>query len=729
MGGEYDKKGLNQNIFTIFVANFVAKLPEKSDKSLPNMRRRLILILVLLGLGLFPTELLAQIPQYDPVTGEVYDPLGEPKDYRTPEEIAADEAAAAAGQDTVEVKIKQPLLSYYFNDSIRSTKFFAWKVNTLFNSVEMTPIDSLLNAEYQIDYPYQRIDGGIGSISLGNYGSATMPIDYFSRSTSTNFSFLDVWRENLMTPEKTVFYNTRTPYSRLTYSMSGDPSEEETLFNILLTHNVSPSLSVNVNYNGDQAKGLYINQNTLTTNLGVSAAYTGKKFAIHGGIILNDGSLRENGGIVDDRLITDTIISEPNQIDVVLQDAINTYKGTTIWWTANYAIPLREASEDEITLESIPSIYIGNSFNYSQFERTYEATGDTSLYSTAYFDQDYTLDRVSQSMVDTRFFVQIQPYDRNGIVGLISAGLGTELSTYNQNVAESVAQSINFGGDMERSTLYAYGDIDGQISRYVEWDADARLNLLGYRIGDLDINGNIKLSAFTKANEPMTLDGSVRFTVREPDFWMQNYYSNHFIWNNNFEKEVSTRLSAKLSIDPLQLKLGVDYELTQNKLYYDANMLPAQFSGQLNVLGAYFQKDFTIGGLNLYHRVLMQLSSNETVAPVPLASAYVNYFYDLDVVKDVLKLQMGIEGRYQTKYYGFGYNPALAQFYNQREVEVGGFPYLDAYVAAKWKRLRILVKFQNWNIGLIGGRDYFMVAHYPQNPAMLKFKFSWAFYD
>ncbi len=694
------------------------------------MRRRLLIILItVLGLSVSSAELFAQIPQYDPVTGELYDPLGQPKDYRTDEEIAAEEALAGAEQDSVEVKVKLPLLSYYFNDSIRNTKFFAWRANTLFNTVEMQPIDTLLLGVYQIDYPYQRIDGGIGSVSLGNIGGATMPLNYFSRSIPSNFSFMGVWRENLMTPEKTLFYNTRSPYSRLTYSMSGDPSEEETLFNIILSHNVSPSLSVNVNYNGDMTKGLYINQNTLVTNLGVSAAYTGKRWAVHGGVIFNEGSIQENGGIVDDRLITDTIISAANQIDVKLQDALNTYKGTTVWWTGNYAIPLREAGEDEITLETIPSIFLGNSFNYTRFERTYSATLDTALYKTNYLDPTTTLDIVSQDMVDTRFFMQIQPYDRNGIVGLISAGIGGDFSTYNQNVPDSIASKINFGGDMQRSTIYLYGDIDGKISRYVEWDADARLNLLGYRTGDVDINGRLKFSAFTRNDKPMSLEGAVRFRVREPDFWMQTYYSNHFIWSNDFGKEVSTRLSAKLSIDPINLYIGADYELTQNKLYYNKDMIAAQYSGQLSVLSTYIQKDFSLGWLQLNHRVLAQISSNEQVAPVPLVSAYVNYFTRLDVVPDVLNLEMGIEGRYQTKYYGFGYNPALGQFYNQQEVQVGGFPYLDAYVAAKWKRLRILVKFQNWNIGLIGGREYFMVAHYPQNPMMLKFKFSWSFYD
>ncbi len=690
---------------------------------------------ILLGvalLSLYSPKAYGQIPQYDPVTGEIIDPLGEPKDYRTEEERLADEAAAeeAALSDTVEAKPLRPLLSFYFDDSTRlANKFFAWKVNTLYNTVELTPIDTLLNGQYQVDYPFMAIDGGIGSAYLGNIGGATIPLSYFSRSTPRNFSFVNSWKSFLMTPERVLFYNMRLPYSRLTYSMSGAVDVEENLFNIVLSHNINPSTSVNVNYNGDGTKGLYINQNTLVANLSVSASHTGRRWAIHGGYIYNAGDIEENGGIIDDRLITDTIIAAPNQIDVVLQDARNKYRGHTVWTTASYAIPLAEPAEDDLTIRSVPSIFVGSSLNYSLFTKTYKAVGDTSLYKTWNFDPVNSFDSIAQQVVDTRFFVQIQPYDRDGVVGLISAGLGGEFSAYYQNVPGEYRETYGFGGRMERNSLYVYGDINGKISRFVEWDATARFNLLGYRSGDLDVGGKIKLNAFTKKQNPISLTAGASFRIEEPDFWEENYISNHFIWTNNFDKEIATRFDLKFSIDHIGLHLGANYELSQNKVYYDSLMQVAQSDDPLNMLGVYLQKDFTFGGFHLNHRVLLQLSSNDFVAPVPLASAYLSYYYHLVVVKNVLDLEFGVDGRYQTKYYGFGYNPALGVFYNQNEVELGGFPYLDAFVSAKWKRLRILVKLQNWNIGLFGGRDYFMVAHYPQNPLMLKFKFSWSFYD
>lgn len=110
-------------------------------------------------------------------------------------------------------------------------------------------------------------------------------------------------------------------------------------------------------------------------------------------------------------------------------------------------------------------------------------------------------------------------------------------------------------------------------------------------------------------------------------------------------------------------------------------------------------------------------------------SAYLSYYYEFWVVRDVLRLQAGLDGRYNTRYYAPGYNPAISQFYNQREVEVGNYPYVDLFVTAKWKRMRIFLKYQHVNMGLFGNGEYFAVARYPLNPGMFKMGISWGFYD
>ncbi|MEG1935319.1 MAG: putative porin, partial [Rikenellaceae bacterium] len=164
-------------------------------------------------------------------------------------------------------------------------------------------------------------------------------------------------------------------------------------------------------------------------------------------------------------------------------------------------------------------------------------------------------------------------------------------------------------------------------------------------------------------------------------------------------------------------------------IYYDENSLPAQFKDALSVTGIFLQKDFRLGGLNLKNRVLLQWSSSQKVAPVPLVSANAMYYYEFNVVKNVLRMQVGVDAYFNTSYYGFGYNPAIMQFYNQQTTKTGDYIWLDAFVSGKWKRVRFLVKMQHLNYELFGGRNYFQVAHYPLNRRMLKLGISWNFYD
>jgi hypothetical protein len=154
----------------------------------------------------------------------------------------------------------------------------------------------------------------------------------------------------------------------------------------------------------------------------------------------------------------------------------------------------------------------------------------------------------------------------------------------------------------------------------------------------------------------------------------------------------------------------------------------------VSVTGVYLREDLPIGlgaasRINLNHRVMLQWSTDQKVVPVPLASAYLSYSFEFNVVKDVLRLQIGVDGRYNTAYYAPGWNPGVGQFYNQREKQLGDYVWLDAFVNAKWKRMRILVKMEHLSDDMLGQRNFFSVLHYPMNRRVLKLGLSWNFYD
>lgn len=74
---------------------------------------------------------------------------------------------------------------------------------------------------------------------------------------------------------------------------------------------------------------------------------------------------------------------------------------------------------------------------------------------------------------------------------------------------------------------------------------------------------------------------------------------------------------------------------------------------------------------------------------------------------------------------------ATGQFYNQAGASrLGGLPrMLDVYIAAKWKRMRILLKVAHLSEDFFNTREYFQVLHYPLNKRVFKIGISWGFYD
>ncbi len=641
-------------------------------------------------------------------------------------------------RDTVvkEKRPKKPLESFYFDDSTRARRIFAWTVSLRNNDIRLTPVDTLL-AGFQTDYVFDRND--VGSASLGNLGGSAIPYHYFLRPEARDFSFVQSWRPYQMTPEQVLFYNARTPYTNITYQLfGGQKSKEESQFHGLISQNISPSTSFNLDYRADGTKGMYLHQRALSRYFSANFVHTGKRYAVHAGYIYNVGDIDENGGVQDPADVTDTLVDLPDNIPVNLTNAHNLYKGNTYYLTQSYAFPLRRTRADELTIERIPTIFFGNSFEYTSYKRTYTDQGeDFDYYENAYIDPLNTHDSIHESRMDVRLFAQLQPYNRNGVLGLLTGGFGYARHNYYHFVPQNYQNEYyGQGGSEGLSSVYLYGMASGAVSKYARWEADGQLGMSGYRAGDFDVGGKLSLSAFVgrklengERKHPLTLEGTVRIVSREADYWQQTYFSNHYAWINQFDKENFTQFGVRFYAPSIGFEIGGNYQVANNKIYYGPWVEPQQYAGTLSVASGYLRKDFTLGGFHLNHRILLQWSSNNDVAPVPMGSAFLSYYFQVEAVPEVLSIQIGVDGRYQTRYYAFGYDPAVGQFYNQTSVQLGEYPYIDPFVSAKWKRLRMLVKGQNIGPALFGPGNYFTVVDYPQNRTMLKASISWAFYD
>ena len=105
--------------------------------------------------------------------------------------------------------------------------------------------------------------------------------------------------------------------------------------------------------------------------------------------------------------------------------------------------------------------------------------------------------------------------------------------------------------------------------------------------------------------------------------------------------------------------------------------------------------------------------------PLPTLSLYGTVYTDF-FYAHVLRVMLGVDCRWHTRYYAPYYEPAVMQFVNQTETKCGNFPHLNAFVSFQLKRARFFVEYYNLGDLFISPSERFSAAHYPINPPVIR---------
>jgi hypothetical protein len=111
---------------------------------------------------------------------------------------------------------------------------------------------------------------------------------------------------------------------------------------------------------------------------------------------------------------------------------------------------------------------------------------------------------------------------------------------------------------------------------------------------------------------------------------------------------------------------------------------------------------------------------------LPKLTLNLRWYFDIDVVRNVMNLQLGVNAIGTTLWYAPTYSPDLGQFYAQNKELIGNFPYMDIFANIQWHRACIYVKFTNaffeWP-----EPGYFSAYHYILPKRGFKFGILWPF--
>lgn len=634
-----------------------------------------------------------------------------------------------AHKDSIIRATPRLLSTYMFNDSIKNQRMFLWKTDGYFNKPTVLKPDTTYNDHFN-ELPYKKND--VNATYLGVSGSPMQYFNYFLREESELFPFFTPYMPYTYTMETMPFYNVKSPYTELAYwgTLFSNKEKEETNVKFLHTQNFTPSFNFNILYQRNGGNGMLENEKTDHRTFAITGNYIGKRYVAQGGYIFSRVKKNENGGISDLSMILDTIV-DARTVPVTLKEASTAVKRNTIFITHSYGIPFNFKKDTSNTEYGEGTMaYIGHTGEYSVYTKSYKDKIDLqdsvgrALYNDSfYINPTETADSARVMNLENRFFLRLQPWAKEAIISKIDAGIGFQyLNIYNFNPIYFLTGNSN----RSEHNMYLYFGASGELKKYFAWEGFGKYYLSGYNQNDFNIGGKVRFSAYPLTNG-IHLTGKIDVSQKRPNFYFNDYSSNHYIWNNDFEKTTETRIEAKLEIPDYKMELFFGYSLLKNNIYLDSLANVQQNSEAMSVLTAYLKKDFRAWKFHFDHKILFQLSSNEAVVPLPKLALNLRYYLQAPLVKNVLTAQLGVEATFNTKYNSPGYSPALGMFFNQQSEETGETPYLDVFVNLQWKRASIFVKFvniaQDWPTS-----DYFSANRYIKPQKALKIGIHWPFY-
>ena len=629
--------------------------------------------------------------------------------------------------------IPRMMETYYIPDSLQFRRTIAWVHDRYLNDPSFISLDTLMNVSVH-DYAFMRND--VGATYLGVAGSATLYHNFFKRPQVERFSQYDPYIGETYLPETMPFYNTKSPYTLLSYAGNflANKQKEETNIEVTHTQNLTPEFNFSFTYRREGGRGMLSGEATDNRSLVLGANHIGKRYIMHTGYIFNRVKRDENGGVSDEYFIRDTVV-DVRTVPVHLNKAHTDMRTNTLFITHTYGVPLRIFKSDTLGVGEGTMVYFGHSGNYAVYSRNYtdqiastDSVGRKFYNNNFYYHPNDTRDSTRSMRFDNRVFMRLQPWAKTAIVSAIDGGLGYEMLS---NYAFSPEYYLHGTGNHRQNNAYFYASASGAFRQYIAWNALARLELAGYYQGDFSVDGNVRFSAYPL---PQGVHLSARVLLRNytPDWYDQYFYGNHHRWENNFSKITETRIEGKLNIPAWKMEATVGYALLGNYVYNNTRGLPQQASDMVNILSVGLSKNFKLGILRFDHRVLFQVSSNQDIIPLPSLSGNLRYYLQALIVRndrgaEVLTVQIGAEVHYNSAYYAPAYDPDTGRFRTQDALSFGNSPYIDAFANFTWKRATIFVKYintaQNWPKA-----EYFSALHYIRPQHGLKFGITWPFY-
>lgn len=596
-------------------------------------------------------------------------------------------------------------------------------IDTLFENYHLTTVPSLVSRAWA---------------TTGNYGAPGQNQIFFDRTDTGEFFMEDAIATWLHSTTSHRFYNTRIPTTILSYTTGGDKYSNQDRTKALFSGNVNSRLQVGAGIDYIYSKGSYDNQADKNFDWHGMMSYMGDRYELQAFYNHYSFSTMENGGITDDRFITDPAAVQGGvtrvdnkSITTRLTSTQNTLESSHFYMNHRYKVGFFRYERDSVTDTIVSRHYVPvTSFIWTldyknNFHKFLNRSGvqDTTFFPDTYLTLGGTDERTrAWRLRNTIGIAMLEGFNKYAKFGFSVYGTH-EVQRFTQ-VPDTIATderdelltpiSAQVADRATRHLLWVGGQLTKQQGSHLRYNVTAQFGVLGDAAGEINVDGNIT-TRFKMGRDSVSLKAYGYFKNLAVPYLISNFRSNHYVWHNDFDKTQRLRVGGELTVPHTHTRINVGYETLKNYIYMDTTAMPAQHTGAMHVLSATLFQDLHFKALHWDNAITYQACSDKQVLPLPALSIYSNLYLRF-LVAHVLHVQIGIDGNYYTKYKAPDYNPATMTFYNQNRQDCGNFALMNLYANFKLKRARFFVTYTHANGKIFGGNNYFAIPHYPLNP-------------
>lgn len=605
-------------------------------------------------------------------------------------------------QDTV-FNYNPQWTKYYFRDNLD----------------EPFQIDTTLNDFHR----YSPAEQPFGYLHLGQLGAPETSMflsTYRTPGLDIGFHQFDLYWLN---SSGVKLYDTKRPYTSVYYQQG---TKNEIKAAITHTQNILPQWSAGAEVNRYRTDGFYQRQLSRITNFNAFTRYSSINgfYQLEAAYVLNSIKVNENGGIADLSALTDSSIFDKFLIPVRLDSAMNYWKNDEVFIQNSFQFgPWEDVKKNDSTTVRMvkPKIRLQHFFEWERrgFYFT-DAAVDNDFYEVIYLDSLHTRDTLKYDRFSNQISIYL-PFSKDPLIKNFSAELFLRNDVY-QIQREAVNEQIQNGIIGTSLQKYFAGDSSGKNMLLIK--GTGQYNLTDFNKGDYLIDASASL--MISRNNLVSFE--ILKSKNHPSLIQQNYFSNHFIWENFFVPSQTSSIKFYIRNERWKFLLRGELFTVKNYIYWNTTAFPAQYKGDLDGFAIFLQKKFTFKSFHFDNELQYQHFNNDSIVSFsPFFSRHSLYFED-KLFKGALTSKVGIDVRYTADYYGPAYMPETGQFYVQHSAELSYYPVADLFISIKVKGVRGFIMIQNIGQGFFAP-VYFSAYRYPMPDRSFRLGLQWMFWN